>query len=42
MKATRKGNRDAELELTIGWSAKTKVHKSMKSYSRKDKHKPIY
>ena len=42
MKAIRKGNRDAELELTVGWSAKNKVHASMKSYSRKDKHKPIY
>jgi hypothetical protein len=39
MKAIRKGNRDAELELTIGWSAKNKVHTSQKSYSRKIKHK---
>ena len=42
MKAIRKGNRDAELEMTIGWSAKNKVHASMKSYSRKSKHKPKY
>jgi len=42
MKAIRKGNRDAELELTVGWSAKNKVHSSLKDYSRKDKHKIRY
>lgn len=39
LKSIRKGNRDAELELTIGWSSKHKVHKSDKQYTRKLKHK---
>ena len=38
-KANRKGSRDAELELSVGWVATTKVHKSEKTYSRKGKHK---
>ncbi|GHT50434.1 hypothetical protein AGMMS49982_05720 [Bacteroidia bacterium] len=35
MKANRKGSREAELALTAGWTAKTKVHKSKKHYDRK-------
>jgi hypothetical protein len=42
IKATRKGSRDAELEVSTGWSAKHKVHKSVKTYSRKDKYKKNY
>lgn len=35
MKANRKGSREAELDLSAGWTAKTKVHKSRKHYDRK-------
>lgn len=41
IKANRKGSRDAELTDSNGWDAKHKVHKSMKSYSRKVKHKTL-
>lgn len=37
-KAIRKGSREAELEAHP-WTAKHKVHKSKKNYTRKDKHK---
>ena len=40
--AMRKEARESELEETGGWTAKHKVHKSMKSYNRKDKHKTRY
>jgi hypothetical protein len=40
--ANRKASREQELELNGGWTAKHKVHKSMKNYSRKDKHKTKY
>jgi hypothetical protein len=40
--AMRKTSRELELEKNGSWTAKDKVHQSMKSYSRKDKHKPIY
>ena len=40
IKAMRHGNRDAERELLgDGFHAKHKVHKSKKTYSRKQKHK---
>lgn len=42
IKANKIGNRLAELENQSGWSAKHKVHKNMKAYSRKDKHKERY
>ena len=38
----RKQSREAELEKNGGWTAKDKVHKSEKAYSRKDKHKKRY
>lgn len=38
VKANRKGSRDAELEISPGWSAKTRVHKSKKQYNRKDQN----
>jgi len=41
-KEMRKTSREVELELNGGWTAKHKVHKSEKTYSRKDKHKPRY
>ena len=37
VKANRKGSREAELEVSIGWAAKTKVHKNKKKYDRKDR-----
>lgn len=39
LKAIKKANRDAELEQSPGWVAKTKVHSSDKTYTRKNKHK---
>jgi len=38
-KAIKKGSRDAELENSLGWISKRKIHKSKKIYSRKNKHK---
>ncbi len=42
VKANKIGSRLAELENQSGWSAKLKVHKNAKAYSRKDKHKERY
>lgn len=39
LKANRKGSREAELENSTGWTAKTKKHKTLKDYSRKGKNK---
>ena len=39
LKANRIGSRNAELEDSSGWSSKRKIHKSKKTYSRKNKHK---
>ena len=41
-KIMRKKSREDELEANGGWSAKHKVHKSEKTYSRKNKHKTRY
>jgi hypothetical protein len=41
LKVARKVNREIELEFSTGWTQKHKVHKSMKTYSRKDKHKVV-
>lgn len=41
IKANRRGSREAELELSTGFVAKHKIHKSEKTYSRKDKHRKI-
>jgi hypothetical protein len=38
VKANRKGSREAELEFSAGWTAKTKVHKSKKQYDRKSQN----
>ena len=40
--AMRKGSRESELEENGGWTANHKIHKSVKSYSRKSKHKERY
>lgn len=37
VKASRKGSREAELENATGWKAVVKVHKSKKTYDRKNK-----
>ena len=39
LKANRKGSREAELEIHNGWCGMHKVHKSVKTYTRKPKHK---
>jgi hypothetical protein len=39
IKANRKGSRDAELENERGWKSVHKVHKGLKQYTRKIKHK---
>jgi len=36
VRASRKGSRDAELEDSTGWVATHKVHKSKKTYERKN------
>jgi len=35
LKSNRKGSREAELMLSIGWTAKDKPHKNRKKYDRK-------
>lgn len=37
----KKASREMELENSTGWTAKNKVHKSSKDYSRKAKHKNL-
>ena len=39
IKGNRIGSREAELENSSGWKAVRKVHRSKRSYNRKDKHK---
>ena len=39
IKANRKGSRQAELENSTGFTSMHKVHKSIKNYSRKIKHR---
>lgn len=39
LKAWRSASREMELENSTGWTAKHKVHKSAKTYTRKPKHK---
>ena len=39
IKAVKKGNREAEMELLgPGFHSNTKIHRSKKLYSRKEKH----
>lgn len=42
LKASKKASRELELENSIGWVSKHKVHKSKKNYNRKSKHKKGY
>jgi hypothetical protein len=35
IKAMKRGSREAELELSVGWVAKDKPHKNKKKYNRK-------
>lgn len=43
IKANRKGNREAEMELLgPGFHSKNRIHKSEKIYTRKEKHKKNY
>ncbi len=39
IKANRRGSRNAELENSSGWTAICNIHKSLKKYKRKPKHK---
>ncbi len=39
LNASKKASREMELENSTGWVAKHKVHKSVKDYTRKTKHK---
>lgn len=39
VKANRKGSREAENELTVGFSSTHKIHPSKKTYNRTQKHK---
>jgi hypothetical protein len=39
LKFNRKASREIEMDMMGKWTAKHKVHKSVKSYSRKEKHK---
>ena len=41
IKANRKGSREAELETSTGFTSVHKVHRSVKNYSRKIKHKNV-
>jgi hypothetical protein len=42
LKANRIGSRMAEMEGQTGWTAKNKVHRNKKAYSRRDKHRMAY
>jgi hypothetical protein len=39
LKVSRKVSRELELQNATGWISKHKVHKSVKDYTRKLKHK---
>jgi hypothetical protein len=39
LNASKKASREMELENSTGWVSKHKVHKSVKDYNRKLKHK---
>lgn len=42
IKLDRKISREIELENSTGWVCRHKVHKSLKNYSRKTKHRVSY
>jgi hypothetical protein len=37
IKANRRGSREAEQSFEYGWKSKHKIHRSKKTYSRKNK-----
>jgi len=41
LKSLKRSSREIELENSTGWVSKNKVHKSLKDYSRKSKHKNL-
>jgi hypothetical protein len=41
IKSNRKASREIELEIMGGWVSKHKVHKSVKNYTRKEKHRKV-
>jgi len=42
IKSNRKASREIEIEIMGGWASKHKAHKSVKSYTRKPKHKNLF
>lgn len=42
IKANRKGNREAQLELNNGFASDDKVFKNKKAYNRKQKFKEVW
>jgi len=42
LKANRKASREISLENSTGWISTHKVHKSVKTYTRKPKYKKDY
>jgi len=41
MKAVRMANRELDLDLSKGFKAVLKIHRSKKTYNRKKKHKNV-
>jgi hypothetical protein len=41
LKVFKKASRELELENSTGWTSKHKVHKSMKDFNRKPKHRNL-
>jgi hypothetical protein len=39
IKAIKRGSREAELEVSVGWVAKDKPHRNKKKYDRNSKKK---
>jgi len=42
MTANKKASREMNLENSTGWNSVRKVHKSIKDYTRKPKHKMAF
>ena len=41
LKVFKKASRELELETSTGWNSTHKVHKSMKDFNRKPKHRNL-
>lgn len=41
MKAVKKADREAELEMEHGWKSRNRIHKSKKQYDRKNKSRKM-